>query len=209
MLPTVHYNMGGVPTNYHGEVVTVKDGDPDAVVPGLMAVARRPASRSTAPTGWARTRCSTSSSSAAPPRKRRARSSSRRATHKPLADAGQRQEALDRLDRLRHAKGARRRRPIRLEMQRTMQDNAAVFRTGEVPWRRASSEMLADVWAKRSDVKGRRPLDGLELRPRRDAGARQSDAPGGRHHGTRPPTARKAAAPMRARTSRTATTTTG
>ncbi len=38
MLPTVHYNMGGIPTNYHGEVVTPKDGDPEAVVPGLMAV---------------------------------------------------------------------------------------------------------------------------------------------------------------------------
>ena len=38
VLPTVHYNMGGIPTNYHGEVVTLKDGDPDRVVPGLMAV---------------------------------------------------------------------------------------------------------------------------------------------------------------------------
>ena len=38
VLPTCHYNMGGIPTNYHGEVVTLKDGDPDAVVPGLMAI---------------------------------------------------------------------------------------------------------------------------------------------------------------------------
>ena len=38
MLPTVHYNMGGIPTNYHGEVLTKKNGDPDSVVPGLMAV---------------------------------------------------------------------------------------------------------------------------------------------------------------------------
>ena len=39
VLPTVHYNMGGIPTNYHGEVVMLKDGnDPDAVVPGLMAI---------------------------------------------------------------------------------------------------------------------------------------------------------------------------
>ena len=36
--PTVHYNMGGIPTNFHGEVVTLKDGNPDAVVPGLFAV---------------------------------------------------------------------------------------------------------------------------------------------------------------------------
>src|SRR6201985_142757 len=38
VLPTVHYNMGGIPCNYHGEVVTLKDGDPDSVVPGLFAV---------------------------------------------------------------------------------------------------------------------------------------------------------------------------
>src|SRR6202045_3650598 len=38
VLPTVHYNMGGVPTNLHGEVVTKRDGDPEAIVPGLMAV---------------------------------------------------------------------------------------------------------------------------------------------------------------------------
>ena len=38
MVPTVHYNMGGIPTNYHGEVVTLKDGNPDSVVPGLFAV---------------------------------------------------------------------------------------------------------------------------------------------------------------------------
>ena len=37
MLPTVHYNMGGIPTNYHGEVVNPKGGNPDAVVPGLFA----------------------------------------------------------------------------------------------------------------------------------------------------------------------------
>ena len=38
ILPTVHYNMGGIPTNYHGEALTKANGDPDAVVPGLMAV---------------------------------------------------------------------------------------------------------------------------------------------------------------------------
>ena len=41
MIPTVHYNMGGIPTNYHGEVVTKREGDDNAVVPGLMAVHRR------------------------------------------------------------------------------------------------------------------------------------------------------------------------
>src|SRR6202043_1197064 len=38
VLPTVHYNMGGIATNYHGEVLTRRNGDPDSVVPGLMAL---------------------------------------------------------------------------------------------------------------------------------------------------------------------------
>jgi succinate dehydrogenase / fumarate reductase flavoprotein subunit len=38
VLPTVHYNMGGIPTNFHGEVLTLKNGNPDHVVPGLMAI---------------------------------------------------------------------------------------------------------------------------------------------------------------------------
>ena len=38
VIPTVHYNMGGIPTNYHGEVLTLKDGNPDTIVPGLMAI---------------------------------------------------------------------------------------------------------------------------------------------------------------------------
>ena len=38
VLPTCHYNMGGIPANYHGEALTVKNGDPDSAVPGLMAI---------------------------------------------------------------------------------------------------------------------------------------------------------------------------
>ena len=68
ILPTCHYNMGGIPTNYHCEVMTVKDGDPDTVVPGLMAIGEAACvSACTAPTAWAPTRCSTSWCSAAPP----------------------------------------------------------------------------------------------------------------------------------------------
>jgi len=68
VLPTCHYNMGGIPTNFHGEVVTAKDGDPDHVVPGLMAIgARRPAYRCTAPIALAPIRCSIWWSSAGRP----------------------------------------------------------------------------------------------------------------------------------------------
>jgi succinate dehydrogenase / fumarate reductase, flavoprotein subunit len=102
--PTVHYNMGGIPCNYHGEVVQPKGGDPDSVVPGLMAV------------GEAARRCA----QVIKPETR----------HKPLAkDAGD--FAVSRLDRLRNAQGSRPTAAIRLEMQKTMQLDAAVFRTGE------------------------------------------------------------------------------
>ncbi|HEY5806681.1 MAG TPA: succinate dehydrogenase flavoprotein subunit, partial [Povalibacter sp.] len=130
VLPTVHYNMGGVPANYHGEVVTLRDGQPDSVVPGLMAVGEaacvsvhganrlgsnslldlvvfgREAARYCAESVKAGTR------------------------HRPLAaDAGE--LAVSRIDKFRNAKGSLRTADIRLNMQKVMQGHAAVFRTGE------------------------------------------------------------------------------
>ncbi len=130
VLPTVHYNMGGIPCNVHGEVVTLRDGDPDAVVPGLMAIgeaacvsvhgANRLGSNSLLDLvvfgREASRHCAATLEPGTP--------------HRPLArDAGQ--QALSRLDRLRNARGARRTADIRLDMQRVMQNHAAVFRTGE------------------------------------------------------------------------------
>ena len=127
--PTVHYNMGGVPCNYHGEVVVLKNGDPDSVVTGLMAVgeaacvsvhgANRLGSNSLLDLvvfgRAAAHRC--------------AEILEPGAGHKPLArDAGD--FAIARLDRLRQAKGSKPTAAIRLEMQKTMQADAAVFRTG-------------------------------------------------------------------------------
>ncbi len=128
--PTVHYNMGGIPCNYHGEVVRPRDGNPDSVVPGLMAVgeaacvsvhgANRLGSNSLLDLvvfGRAAAR-------------RCAQLLAPGAEHRPLAaDAGH--PALERLERLRQANGARGTAQIRLEMQKTMQLDAAVFRTGE------------------------------------------------------------------------------
>ena len=131
VLPTVHYNMGGIPTNYHGEVVTLKDGDPDSVVPGLMAIgeaacvsvhgANRLGSNSLLDLvvfGRAvAARCAATIQPGKP--------------HKPLAqDACD--AALGHLDRLRYAKGETLTAALRLEMQKVMQNNAAVFRTGEI-----------------------------------------------------------------------------
>ena len=130
VLPTVHYNMGGIPCNVHGEVVTLRDGDPDRVVPGLMAVgeaacvsvhgANRLGSNSLLDLvvfgRAAAHHCG--------------RTVERDASQKPLPkDAGE--LAVSRLDRLRNARGGRRTAEIRLDMQRVMQNHAAVFRTGE------------------------------------------------------------------------------
>jgi succinate dehydrogenase / fumarate reductase flavoprotein subunit len=125
VLPTVHYNMGGIPCNFHGEVV--KDGQ-DTVVPGLMAVgeaacvsvhgANRLGSNSLLDLvvfgREAARHCATVVKAGQ--------------SHKPLPADGA-ELALSRLDRLRHASGSRPTAQIRLEMQRTMQRDAAVFRT--------------------------------------------------------------------------------
>ena len=130
VIPTVHYQMGGVPTNYHGEVVQLKDGDPDSVVPGLYAIgeaacvsvhgANRLGSNSLLDLvvfGRAvANRCAETIKPGAP--------------HKRLAgDACD--KALANLDRLRNANGGTPTAVIRDNMQRTMQADAAVFRTGE------------------------------------------------------------------------------
>ncbi len=131
VIPTAHYNMGGIPTNYHGQVVTLKEGDPDAVVPGLMAIgeaacvsvhgANRLGSNSLLDIiVFGRAAANHASATITPDTQ-----------HKPLPKNAC-DMALDRFDRLRHAKGEHRTSEIRLNMQRTMQNNAAVFRTGEV-----------------------------------------------------------------------------
>src|SRR6267143_547842 len=131
VLPTVHYNMGGIPTNYHGEVLTKHNGNDDQVVPGLMALgeagcvsvhgANRLGSNSLIDLvvfgRAAGLRCA------------------------ELIEPGEKHAELPkdsaelpvaRLDKVRHAKGARRTADIRLDMQRVMQNNCAVFRTAEV-----------------------------------------------------------------------------
>ena len=131
IIPTAHYNMGGVPTNYKAEVVTVKDDDPDSVVPGLMAIgeaacvsvhgANRLGSNSLLDLivfgRSAAIRC--------------AELIKPKSLHKPIPDNAC-EKALDRFDRIRHANGSTKTADIRLNMQTTMQHHATVFRTGEV-----------------------------------------------------------------------------
>ncbi|MGY6661756.1 MAG: succinate dehydrogenase flavoprotein subunit [Glycocaulis sp.] len=131
VLPTVHYNMGGIPTNYHGEVLTKVGGDPDHVVPGLMAVgeaacvsvhgANRLGSNSLIDLvvfgRAAGLRCAETTQSGA----------NQAELPKDAGDA-----TLARLDRFRHANGGTPTAKLRLDMQRAMQENCAVFRTQDV-----------------------------------------------------------------------------
>jgi succinate dehydrogenase / fumarate reductase flavoprotein subunit len=147
--PTVHYNMGGIPTNYHGEVVTLKDGNPDSVVPGLFAVgeaacvsvhgANRLGSNSLIDlvvfgraTGHRLGEIIKSG-----------------AAQRPLP-RGSEEMSLSRLDRFRHAKGGSPTAQIRTAMQKTMQADCAVFRT-EATLEEGKSKIDA-VYARMADI---------------------------------------------------------
>ena len=130
VLPTVHYNMGGIPTNYHGEVVTLDGDDPDSVVSGLMAIgecacvsvhgANRLGSNSLLDIiVFGRAAAI-----------RAAELIQKHQPHKPLAD-GIFDKLLERFDATRNASGSTSTAKIRDNMQRTMQKYAAVFRTGK------------------------------------------------------------------------------
>ena len=127
VVPTVHYNMGGVPTNYHGEVVQLRDGNPDAVVPGLFAVgeaacvsvhgANRLGSNSLIDLVVFGRATGLRLKELLKPN----------TPHNPLPK-GSEELSLTRLDHFRNAKGGTPTAKIRAEMQRTMQKHAAVFR---------------------------------------------------------------------------------
>jgi succinate dehydrogenase / fumarate reductase, flavoprotein subunit len=150
VLPTVHYNMGGIPATYHGEVVTLRDGDPESVVPGLMAVgeaacvsvhgANRLGSNSLLDLVVFGRAAARRCGELIRPGQR----------HAPLPqDAGE--ATLERFDRLRHANGGLSTAEIRNDMQRKMQDHAAVFRTGAVL--EEGVARVRDVIASFSDVR--------------------------------------------------------
>ncbi len=149
VLPTVHYNMGGIPTNYHGEVVTKRGDDANATVPGLMALgeagcvsvhgANRLGSNSLIDLvvfgRAAGHRCGEVVDANAA---------------SPDLPAQATEEALARLDRFRHANGGKPTAAIRGQMQRVMQTNCAVFRTGEVL--EEGREKIADVYKSIADI---------------------------------------------------------
>jgi len=128
VLPTVHYNMGGIPASFNGEVVTLEDGNPDTVVEGLMAIgeaacvsvhgANRLGSNSLLDLVIFGRAAALRAAEIVTPG----------ATHKTLPKDNS-EFAIDRLDKIRHSKGKLSTAEIRNKMQKTMQDHAAVFRT--------------------------------------------------------------------------------
>ena len=149
VLPTVHYNMGGIPTNYHGEALTLKDGNPDTVVPGLMAVgeaacvsvhgANRLGSNSLIDlVVFGKAAGAQCAKTLAPDTR-----------HADLPkDAGE--ATLARLDALRNAKGKTPTAVLRLEMQKAMQEDAAVFRTGETL--KQGQKRIAEIYKRLPEI---------------------------------------------------------
>ena len=153
VLPTVHYNMGGIQTNIHGEVVTLKDGDAEHIIPGLMAIgeaacvsvhgANRLGSNSLLDIvvfGRAAAH--------------RARELIKPDSAKPSLPKAAGEEIIARFDHIRHAGGSGGGIPtaeIRLAMQKIMQDHCAVFRTGEIM--AEGKQKLAEVCARFADVR--------------------------------------------------------
>ncbi|MEF2072109.1 succinate dehydrogenase flavoprotein subunit [Consotaella aegiceratis] len=150
VLPTVHYNMGGIPTNYLGEVLTKKNGNADTVVPGLMAVgeaacvsvhgANRLGSNSLIDLvvfgRAAGLRCAEIITPG---------------EEQPPLPAGAGELAVSRLDKTRYASGGTPTAKLRSQMQKTMQSNCAVFRTGEVL--DEGHKLIHEAWAAADDIR--------------------------------------------------------
>ena len=149
VLPTVHYNMGGIPTNYHGEVLTKVGGDPDTVVPGLMAIgeaacvsvhgANRLGSNSLIDLvvfgRAAGLRCADTVTAG---------------EKQPELPKGSSDLALTRLDKYRNAAGGTPTAVLRDRMQRTMQNNCAVYREGDTL--EEGHKLIHEVWNGITDV---------------------------------------------------------
>ncbi len=150
VLPTVHYNMGGIPTNYHGEVLTRLGGNPDHVVPGLMAIGE---AACVSVHGANRLGSNSLIDLVVFGRAaglRAAETTEKGSAHMDLpADAGQ--LAVSRLDHFRNAKGGTPTSALRLRMQRIMQSNCAVFRDG--PVLSEGCQQITEVWKGNDDIR--------------------------------------------------------
>ena len=149
VLPTVHYNMGGIPTNYHGEVLTKVGADPDSTVPGLMAVGE---AACVSVHGANRLGSNSLTDLVVFGRAAglRAAETTVAGAKKPEVKADWTDGHLARFDRFRNANGASPTAGLRLEMQRAMQEDVAVFRTGETL--ETGVDRIAAVHRKSKDI---------------------------------------------------------
>ena len=149
VLPTVHYNMGGIPTNYHGEVLRPTSDDPNATVPGLMAVGE---CACVSVHGANRLGCNSLLDIVVFGRAaaNRAAAILKPAASQPALPPKAGEASLDRMDRTRNARGSITVADLRLEMQRTMQAHAAVFRNSDSLTKGVAK--MHKVWAGLSDI---------------------------------------------------------
>ncbi|MDA0318490.1 MAG: succinate dehydrogenase flavoprotein subunit [Proteobacteria bacterium] len=149
VLPTVHYNMGGIPTNYWGEVLNPTEDNPNAIVPGLMAVGEA----GCASVHGANRLGSNSLIDLVVFGRAAAMKAGKivdRDAPADLPNGADIEKALDRFDGLRHAKGTTPTAELRLEMQKTMQSDAAVFRASDTL--AAGFEKMKSIAAKEEDL---------------------------------------------------------
>ncbi len=150
VLPTVHYNMGGIPTNYHGEVLTKAGEDPDAVVPGLMAVGE---AACVSVHGANRLGSNSLTDLVVFGRAAALRAGEMLTAGDRLREpkAEWTEGHLARFDRFRYASGAQPTAVLRAEMQHAMQEDCAVFRTAETMTE--GVQKIAAVFGKVSDIR--------------------------------------------------------
>ncbi|SDU46912.1 succinate dehydrogenase flavoprotein subunit [Stappia sp. ES.058] len=150
VLPTVHYNMGGIPTNYWGEVLNPTKDDPNAIQPGLMAVgeagcasvhgANRLGSNSLIDLVVFGRAAAIRAAEIVDPK-----------TAVPTPNEASSDKIMARFDKLRHADGQTPTAQLREKMQRAMQEDAAVFRTQESLAQ--GCERISAIWGELSDLK--------------------------------------------------------
>ncbi len=150
VLPTAHYNMGGIPTNYHGEVLNPTEKNPDAIVPGLMA-AGECASASLHGSNRLGTNSLLDIVVMGRATAIRAGEIIDRKAPLPEPDEARTKAIMERFDHIRNANGSKPTAELRLEMQHVMQNDAAVFRTEESLQEGCKS--IKHVWDELSDVK--------------------------------------------------------
>ncbi len=149
VLPTVHYNMGGVPTNYMGEAISARNNDPEALVPGLLA-AGETACASVHGANRLGSNSLTDLVVFGRATALKCAETIEKGSRHPELPARETERAIARLDRFRHASGGTPTAVLRDRMQRAMQEYCAVFRIGETL--AEGSNKIDEIWSGVEDI---------------------------------------------------------